>query len=152
MRDTLTSDRLTCGWTFRKPPLFWEGKELRFGDERLIGISDWTNTSRTFDVIRTVIGNPEIALISSVDRLCRFVRTIGYYTRRLLPSRRLRNAHHSSSASSAGAYVLMKTQRSKASRDSRRETLVAPGIRITGKCPPTSTTVSRCLGTRRLRQ
>jgi len=36
-------------------------------------------------------------------------KRIGYYTRRLLPSRRLRNAHHSSSACRLEPYVLVKT-------------------------------------------
>jgi len=77
VRDTLTSDSLTCGWTFRKP--HFSGKaRVAFGDERLIGISDWTNTSRTFDVIRTVIAILKIALISSVDRWCRSSERIGY--------------------------------------------------------------------------
>src|ERR1700743_2651087 len=34
-------------------------QELKFGDERLIGISDWTNVSRTFDVIDTRIGSEQ---------------------------------------------------------------------------------------------
>jgi len=39
-----------------KTTILWEGKSCDSATSA-IGISDWTNTSRTFDVIRTVIGN-----------------------------------------------------------------------------------------------
>ena len=32
-------------------------QELRFGGERLVGVSDWTNTSRTFDAITARVGS-----------------------------------------------------------------------------------------------
>ena len=120
-----------------KTTTFVGRQELRFGDERLIGISNWTNNSRTFDVIRTVIGNPEnhIDLFSgSVVQ----VRPTQLDTPRggfdlhgayatlttLVPHVRLE------------PYVLMKTP-AVTSRQGivGRETLVAPGIRMTGKLP-----------------
>src|SRR5580658_5534737 len=41
-----------------KPVQFFVGRrELRIGDERVVGISDWTNTSRTWDGLFMRIGN-----------------------------------------------------------------------------------------------
>jgi hypothetical protein len=120
-----------------KTSTFVGRQELRFGDERLIGISNWTNNSHTFDVIRTVIGNPEnhIDLFSgSVVQ----VRPTQLDTPRggfdlhgtyatlttLVPHVRLE------------PYVLMKTPMVTSRQGIvGRETLVAPGIRMTGKLP-----------------
>jgi hypothetical protein len=112
-------------------------QELRFGDERLIGISDWTNNSRTFDVIHTVIGKPENRLDLFSGSVVQVRPTElntprgGFYLHGayatltpLVPHVRLE------------PYVLMKTP-TVASRQGilGRETLVAPGMRITGKLP-----------------
>ncbi len=35
----------------------WAAQELRIGDERVVGISDWTNTSRTWDGFYMRVGN-----------------------------------------------------------------------------------------------
>ncbi len=57
MRDTFD---LRQGYLdfHRKPVQFIVGRqELRIGDERVVGISDWTNTSRTWDGFYMRIGN-----------------------------------------------------------------------------------------------
>jgi Alginate export len=41
----------------QKFDLFVGRQELKFADERVIGISDWTNTSRTFDAVDLRIGD-----------------------------------------------------------------------------------------------
>ncbi len=33
-------------------------QELRFGAERLVGVSDWTNVTRVFDAVRVTLGTP----------------------------------------------------------------------------------------------
>ena len=57
MRDTfdLRQARLKIG--SNKVSLIAGRQQLRFGDERLIGISDWTNVSRTFDGFDLRIGH-----------------------------------------------------------------------------------------------
>jgi hypothetical protein len=64
LRDTATNMRdsfdLRQGYLdfHYKPVQFIVGRqELRIGDERVVGISDWTNTSRTWDGFHMRIGN-----------------------------------------------------------------------------------------------
>ena len=112
-------------------------QELRLGDERLIGISDWTNNSRTFDVIHTVIGNPE-------NRLDLFSGSVVQVRPTQLDTPRGGFSLHGAYATlttlvphvRVEPYVLIKTP-TVASRQGilGRETLVAPGVRLTGKLP-----------------
>lgn len=112
-------------------------QELRFGEERLIGISDWTNDSRTFDVIHARVGSPEnrLDLFSgsvvkifpqSFDRPIGGFYLHGAYTTwtTLVPKTRLE------------PFVLLKTAPVKSQQDRLgREVLVAPGIRVAGQLP-----------------
>ncbi len=137
MRDTFDFRQAYLRLDISKTTIFVGRQELRFGDERLIGISDWTNTSRTFDVIRTVIGNPE-------NRLDLFSGSVVQIRPNELDTTRGGFYLHGAYATLTTLvphvrlepYVLMKTP-TVASRQGilGRETLVAPGIRITGKLP-----------------
>src|SRR5258708_36013486 len=100
-------------------------------------MSAWTNTSRTFDVIRTVIGNPD-------NRLDLFSGSVVQIRPNELDTPRGGFYLHGAYATLTTLvphvrlepYVLMKTP-TVASRQGilGRETLVAPGVRITGKLP-----------------
>jgi hypothetical protein len=59
MRDAF--DLRQAYFQFTEPDfIFRPGRqELHLGEERLIGISDWTNVSRTFDVIHAVLGSKD---------------------------------------------------------------------------------------------
>jgi len=137
MRDTFDFRQAYLRLDISKTTTFVGRQELRFGDERLIGISDWTNTSRTFDVIRTVIGNPD-------NRLDLFSGSVVQIRPNELDTTRGGFYLHGAYATLTTLvphvrlepYVLMKTP-TVASRQGilGRETLVAPGIRITGKLP-----------------
>ena len=57
MRDTFDLRQGYLDFHY-KPVQFMVGRrELRIGDERVVGISDWTNTSRTWDGFYMRIGN-----------------------------------------------------------------------------------------------
>lgn len=120
------------------PVIIMPGRqELRFGEERLIGISDWTNDSRTFDVIHARLGSSENRLdlfSGSVVKIfpTSFDRpTGGFYLHgayatltTLVPHMRLE------------PFVLLKTSPVKSLQDEiGREVLVAPGIRVAGDLP-----------------
>jgi hypothetical protein len=49
MRDTFDLRQGYLDFHYKRVQLMVGRKELRFGDKRVIGISDWTNVSRTFD-------------------------------------------------------------------------------------------------------
>ncbi len=49
MRDTFDLRQGYLEFHYKTLQVIVGRKELRFADKRLIGISDWTNTSRTFD-------------------------------------------------------------------------------------------------------
>jgi hypothetical protein len=137
MRDFFDVRQAYLRLDIAKTTTFVGRQEMRFGDERLIGISNWTNNSRTFDVIRTVIGNPEnhIDLFSGsvvqvrptqLDTARGGFDLHGAYATltTLVPQVRLE------------PYVLMKTPKVTSRQGIvGRETLVAPGIRMTGKLP-----------------
>jgi len=137
MRDTFDFRQAYLRLDISKTTTFLGRQELRFGDERLIGISDWTNTSRTFDVIRTVIGNPE-------NRLDLFSGSVVQIRPNELDTTRGGLYLHGAYATLTTLvphvrlepYVLMKTPTVESRQGILgRETLVAPGIRITGKLP-----------------
>ena len=57
MRDTFDLRQGYLDFHY-KPVQFIVGRqELRIGDERVVGISDWTNTSRTWDGFYMRVGN-----------------------------------------------------------------------------------------------
>ena len=57
MRDTFDLRQGYLDFHY-KPVQFMVGRrELRMGDERVVGISDWTNTSRTWDGLYMRVGN-----------------------------------------------------------------------------------------------
>ena len=56
MRDTFDLRQGYLRANFRPVQLTVGRQELRFGDERVIGISDWSNTSRTFDAVDLKLG------------------------------------------------------------------------------------------------
>src|SRR6202046_613451 len=57
MRDTFDLRQGYLDFHY-KPVQFMVGRrELRIGDERVVGISDWTNTSRTWDGLYMRVGN-----------------------------------------------------------------------------------------------
>jgi hypothetical protein len=49
MRDTFDFRQGYLDFHYKSAQLFVGRRELRFGDERVVGISDWTNNSRTWD-------------------------------------------------------------------------------------------------------
>jgi hypothetical protein len=57
MRDTFDLRQGYLRTNFKPVQLTVGRQELKFGDERVIGISDWTNTSRTFDAVDLKIGD-----------------------------------------------------------------------------------------------
>lgn len=120
------------------PVTVFAGRQpLRLGEERLIGISNWTNTSRTFDVIHARLGTPDnrLDLFSgsvvkifpeSFDRPTGGFYLHGAYTTlaSLVPKTRLE------------PFVLLKTPPVKSQQGlTGREVLVAPGIRAAGQLP-----------------
>jgi Alginate export len=57
MRDSFDFRQAYLNLHFRNFSAFAGREELKFGDERLVGISDWTNNSRTFDGFVARIGD-----------------------------------------------------------------------------------------------
>jgi hypothetical protein len=57
MRDTFDLRQGYLRTNYKLVKLTIGRQELKFGDERVIGISDWTNTSRTFDAADLKIGD-----------------------------------------------------------------------------------------------
>lgn len=57
MRDTFDLRQGYFDFHYKSAHLFVGRQELKFGGERLIGISDWTNNSRTFDGFDLRIGD-----------------------------------------------------------------------------------------------
>ncbi len=56
MRDTFDFRQAYLDFHIKHVSVFAGRQELKFGDERLVGISDWTNVSRTFDGFDARIG------------------------------------------------------------------------------------------------
>jgi hypothetical protein len=112
-------------------------QELRFGDERLIGISNWTNVSRTFDVLHAILGDSanHLDLFSgsvvkifpeSFDRPTGGFYLHGAYATLTtwIPRTRIE------------PFLLMKTSPVTSLQGlSGREMLLAPGIRASGTLP-----------------
>jgi hypothetical protein len=137
MRDTF--DLRQAYFTLQSAPLLFQPgrQELRFGEERLIGISNWTNNSRTFDVLRARLGSPANRLDLFSGSVVKIFPTSfdkptgGFYLHgaygtfaSLIPNTRLE------------PFVLFKTSPVKSLQGlSGREILVAPGIRATGHLP-----------------
>ena len=107
---------------------------LRLGEERLIGISDWSNVSRTFDVIHAELGSQKnrFDLFSgSVVKIfpTSFDRPAGgfylhgvYWTTTLIPKTVFE------------PFVLFKTPEVKSLQGiAGREVLIAPGLRAAGQ-------------------
>ncbi|WP_420238766.1 alginate export family protein [Telmatobacter bradus] len=68
MRDTFDLRQGYLNFHYQKQAQLFVGRqELKFGDERVIGISDWTQTSRTFDAIdlRLIRGKNRVDMFSS---------------------------------------------------------------------------------------
>jgi hypothetical protein len=57
MRDTFDLRQGYLDFHYKPVQLIVGRRELRIGDERVVGISDWTNTSRTWDGFYMRIGN-----------------------------------------------------------------------------------------------
>jgi hypothetical protein len=57
MRDTFDFRQAYLNFHVESVSLFAGRQELKFGDERLVGISDWTNVSRTFDGFDARVGD-----------------------------------------------------------------------------------------------
>jgi hypothetical protein len=57
MRDTFDLRQGYLDFHYKPVQLIVGRQELRIGDERVVGISDWTNTSRTWDGFYMRIGN-----------------------------------------------------------------------------------------------
>ena len=57
MRDTFDLRQGYLDFHYKPVQLIVGRQELRIGDERVVGISDWTNTSRTWDGIYMRVGN-----------------------------------------------------------------------------------------------
>lgn len=57
MRDTFDLRQLFVEYHAKDVQVIAGRQELRYGDERLVGISNWTNTSRTWDGFLGRIGN-----------------------------------------------------------------------------------------------
>lgn len=110
-------------------------QELRLGDERLIGRSNWSNTSRTFDLVHVFLGSDKnrVELFSgSVVKVnpTSFDRPQGGFT--------IHGAYATLSTLvphiDLEPYVLFHTLPvASQQRLKGRELLVAPGIRSTGK-------------------
>lgn len=137
MRDTF--DLRQAYFALQSAPIMLKlgRQELRFGEERLIGISDWTNDSRTFDVIHARLGSSEnrVDLFSgSVVKIlpASFDRpTGGFY---------LHGAYATLTAlvqrTRLEPFVLLKTSPVESQQSQAgREVLVAPGIRVAGHLP-----------------
>jgi len=56
MRDTFDFRQAYLRLHVKSAEIVTGRQELKFGGERLVGISDWTNVSRTFDAVRGHIG------------------------------------------------------------------------------------------------
>ena len=137
MRDTYDFREAYLQFQAGKTTVTAGRQELRFGDERLIGISNWTNNSRTFDVLHAQLGSPEnhFDLFSgsvvqirptSVDTPRNGFSLHGAYgtLMTLIPHVRLE------------PYVLFQTPTVTSQQGiPGRETLVAPGARVVGKLP-----------------
>jgi len=57
MRDTFDLRQGYLDFHYKPVQLVVGRQELRIGDERVVGISDWTNTSRTWDGVYMRLGN-----------------------------------------------------------------------------------------------
>ena len=137
MRDTFDLRQAYLQFASKRTTVIAGRQELKFGDERLIGISNWANNSRTFDVVDVRLGSPE----NRVDFFSGSVvsiRPISPDTPRggfslhgaygtlttLIPHVRFE------------PYILFKTPAVRSQQGiAGRETLVAPGGRMVGKLP-----------------
>jgi hypothetical protein len=57
MRDAFDLRQAYVEFRYKPADLYFGRQELKFGSERLIGVSDWTNNSRTFDGIDLRLGD-----------------------------------------------------------------------------------------------
>jgi hypothetical protein len=57
MRDTFDSRQAYLNFHVKQVSIFAGRQELKFGDERLVGIADWPNIGHTFDGFDARIGN-----------------------------------------------------------------------------------------------
>lgn len=57
MRDTFDLRQGYLDFHYKPVQIIVGRQELRIGDERVVGISDWTNTSRTWDGVYMRVGN-----------------------------------------------------------------------------------------------
>jgi hypothetical protein len=66
MRDTFDLRQALISFKRKKTQFIVGRQPLRFADERLVGISDWTNVSRTFDAIMlTTDGKNRVSIFTS---------------------------------------------------------------------------------------
>jgi hypothetical protein len=137
MRDTFDLRQGYLEFQSRPVTAFAGRQQLRFGDERLIGISNWTDVSRTFDVIHARVGSEHNRLDlfsgsvvkifpTSLDRPTGGFYLHGAYATltTLAPNTRIE------------PFVLLKTPPVVSQQGlNGREVLVAPGIRVEGQLP-----------------
>lgn len=137
MRDTFDLRQAYIKFHKRSVSVFGGRQHLKFGDQRLVGISDWTNVSRTFDGFDVRVGdNNRVDLFSAV--------LVNIYPTSF--------DTHSGGLNFHGAYgsiktwiprttiepcVLVKTMSVMTSRQGIRgsETEVTPGVRISDNVP-----------------
>jgi Alginate export len=67
MRDTFDFRQGYLDFRYESMQLFVGRQELKFGDERVVGISDWTNISRTWDGVDLRLGDKNRADIFSTS-------------------------------------------------------------------------------------
>ncbi len=137
MRDTFDIRQAYLIFKIEPAAVIAGRQELRFGGERLIGISNWANVSRTYDAIDARMGSDKnrVDLFSgsvvtinptSLDRSSGGFTLHGAYgtLTTLIPKIRLE------------PYVLLRTPHITSQQGTKgREVLVAPGGRVVGKLP-----------------
>ena len=137
MRDTFDLRQAYLQFSGKMIAVIVGRQEMKLGDERLIGISNWANNSRTFDLIAARIGN-EANRVDLFSGSVVTARPVSFDTPRggfsldgaygtlttLVPHVRLE------------PYLLFKTPIVTTTQDlTGRERLVAPGARVVGKLP-----------------
>jgi hypothetical protein len=137
MRDSFDLRQAYLKYTGGRLAFFAGRQELRLGEERLIGISNWTNVSRTYDVIDARLGSEKNRLdlfSGSVVRVhpTAFDRPGGGFS--------LHGAYATLASWVPNVrlepFVLFKTSQIRSQQGLRgKEVLVAPGIRAEGHLP-----------------
>jgi hypothetical protein len=137
MRDTFDFRQAYLNFHVKHVSIFAGRQELKFGDERLVGISDWTNVSRTFDGFDARIGDKDRIDLFSASVVAIYPTALDMHTGGL----NFHGAYGSIKSwlphTTVEPYILVKAMPRVVSQEGNNgtETEVTPGIRVSDNMP-----------------